>query len=485
MAARNVLNVDAVDAFLAALGELADHDAVRDWLKGTARRHILREHDRVYEVVREKATGQVVLAEPNAPDWQEPRPLDGPVPDWCAAALDRGDRIVFLRLDGQLAKTVRRTIEHLDGLLDRPRPRNIERIGYRQAVGDAKKARRDRRAARQAAPEPGAIPVFRHGRSVSVVQLTTPETLEREGSAMVHCVADYADALRLEECEIYSVRDRAGTPHATIEVDPDGRVIQIKGKGNGPVPADYRPAVRNFIKTRGYELLDDFWNLSDIVDWVMNSGVPANETLLSHEGRILLRAFRFAGGSTQPDVELNALIQLIFASSHNWSNEHLAALFATLSPGNAAPVHLRASGGFWAYDRFVATVEVDVPLLLLNLINRGIFDGTDLVPEGRRILRAVENILPTLVFRELDRVYLLGRTRADPADWRYYNWNSSADLLLDCPYDIRGQRANRHRAILEGLNLSKRRTISRTAPASDAHLALRRLLTGASGIYVI
>ena len=489
MAARNVLNVDAVDAFLAALGELAAHEAVRDWLKGTARRHILRVHERVYHVVRERPTGRIVLEDPDTPDWDEPRLLEMPVPDWCTAALERGDQVVFLRLDGPLAKTVRRVIEYLDAYLEdlpKRRPnRRIDRIGYTQAIREAQKMRRQINAARPRAPEPGAIPVYRLGHSVAVIQLTTPQNLAREGAAMDHCVADYADALRLEECEIYSVRDGAGTSHATIEVDRDGRVVQVKGKGNGPVPGAFRPAVRAFIVARGYELLDDFWNLSDIVDWVMNSGEQAEKTLLSHEGRVLLRAYRFAGGSAQPDIELSALTQLIFSASYNWSHEQLAAVFAALSPGAGAPVHLRSSGGYWAYDRFVATVEVELPLMLLNLINHGTFNGTTMAEEGRRILRAVENILPTLVFRELDRVYLLGRTRTDPADWRSYNWNSTADFLLDCPYDIRSQRANRHRALLETLNRSKRRAAGRRAPASDAHLALRRLVTGAAGIYAI
>jgi len=485
MAARNVLNVDALDEFLANLGELAAHDAVRDWLKTAARRHILRHHDRVFEVTREKAGGRIVLSDPAAPDWIEPRPLDEPVPEWCAAALDRGDRVIFLRLDGGLAKTVRRTIEYLDDYLREGRRRGIGRIGYDQAVKKAQAARRERPVARRPKQEPGAIPVYRHGRSVSVVQLTMPENLAREGTAMNHCVADYVDALRLEECEIYSVRDRTGASHATIEVDPDGRVIQVKGQGNGPVAAEFRPAVRAFIARRGYEMLYDFWNISDIADWVLTSGLRLEDTLSSHEGQMLLRANRFAGGARQPDLELAALAQLICTTAYDMSPDTLAAIFQALSPGTGAPVYLRVRGGHWIYDTYVSEVQVDVPLLLLNLIRYGIFAGTEVEAEGLRILRAVENILPTLVFRELDRVYLLGRTRVEPVNWIYFDWASTADVLLDCPYDIRRQRANRHRAFLERLNRAKRRVASRTSPASDTHMALRRLVTGAAGIYAI
>jgi hypothetical protein len=485
MAARNVLNVDALDEFLANLGELARHDAVRDWLMGTARRHILRQHGRVFQVVREKATGRLVLVDPEAPDWIEARALEAPAPDWCAAALDRGDLVVFLRLDGSLAKTVRRTIEYLDAYIEGGRNRRVERIGYAQAVKEAKKARRKSQGARARERELGAIPVYRHGRSLAVVQLTTPENLEREGAAMQHCVADYADALRLEECEIYSLRDGTGASHATIEVDPDGRVIQVKGPANGPVLADFRPAVRAFIARRGYEMLYDFWNVSEIADWVLNSGEPLEVTLASHEGRMLLQAYRFAGGGNRPDLELGALTQLICSGSYGMSHTTLEAVFEALSFGAGAPVHLRAGGGHWVYDEYVSTVQVDVPLLLLNLIGYGVFNGTAVQDEGRRILGAVENILPTLVYRELDRVYLLGRTRAEPMGWLYFDWASTADFLIDCPYDIRRQRANRHRALLERLNRAKRRVASRTSPASDTHLALRRLLTGAAGIYAI
>jgi hypothetical protein len=218
---------------------------------------------------------------------------------------------------------------------------------------------------------------------------------------------------------------------------------------------------------------------------VLNSGQRLEETLFSHEGQMLLRAYRFAGGERQPDLELSALTQLLVATHYEMTPAKREAIFRALGPGGGAPVQLRARRGYWLYDIHIAAVQVDVPLLLLNLIRYGVFHGTAVEAEGGRLLRAVENILPTLVFRELDRIFILGRTRSLPLDWTYADWASTADVLLDCPYDIRRQRATRHRALLERLNRAKRRVASRTAPASDVHLELRRLVTGAEGIYAI
>jgi len=484
MAARNILNVAAVDDFIASLGELAEHEAVVEWLKGTARRHVLRNHDRFFRVERERASGAIVLRDPDDQDGFDLRPFDGELPAWCEESLGRGDEVVFLRLDGGLAKTVRRTIEYLDDFLDESPKRRIQRLGFPQAVKRARQARHERMAGRASRLELGAIPVYHYGRSARVVQLTTPSTLALEGDRMNHCVAEYSDALRLEECEIYSLRDALNEPQATIEVDPDGRVIQVKGKANGPVAAAFRPAVRSFIAARGYELIDDFWNVSDTANAILESGENLETVLTSPEGQHLLRRYRFAGGA-EFDIERQALTQLIFRAAFGMTRDAMRVVFTALSPGRGAPVRLRERAGLWVYDRPIAQVQVDVPLMLVNLVRDGAFVDADFNDEGRGVLRAVENILPTLVYRELDRVYLLGRTRTEPLDWRQIDWKSTADFLLDCPYDIRAQRADRHRALLEGLNRAKRRAGGRRAPASDAHVAMRRLLTGAAGIYAI
>lgn len=485
MAARNVLNSGAVDAFTTALSDLAEHGQVGDWVRSTARRWILRQHDRFFRVVPGPDRASLMLVDPADDEALEARSFEGQAPDWCRKALDSGNEVIFLRLDGTLNRTVRRAIGHLDALVAENPHVSLARMGFPQTVRAAERIRREKGARQTWVRDPGDIPVYHHGSEASVMQLTTPESLRREGDRMEHCVATYDDAVRLGECEVYSVRDKEGASQATIEVDPGGNVLQVKGPGNGPVKPAYRGAVHDFVRSRGYIVLDDFENLAHITAAFDPRDEAFEAFLLSPQGHAYVRSFRYAGGGTRPHVETMAFYRMLSRDFHHLSDGSLRAIFAALSPGSGAPVLLRDDGSHEVYDLFVPAIRVDIPLLLFNLVREGAFEDSELEVQGRRMMRAVENILPTLVFREITRIYLLGGTRVAAVDWRAFEWASTADFLLDCPYDIRVQRANRHRAILERLNDAKHRTIGKAAPPSAAHVAMRRLATGAGGVYAI
>ena len=115
----------------------------------------------------------------------------------------------------------------------------------------------------------------------------------------------------------------------------------------------------------------------------------------------------------------------------------------------------------------------------------GFFDGLDAEAEIGALFRRVENTLPTLVFRELDRIYILGRPRIEPQPWWVDGITSTADILIESPYDVTRQRATRHQAMLAQLNRLKADRVSRSAPPDDDHLALRRLIAGREGVYAI
>ncbi|MCZ6861754.1 MAG: hypothetical protein O7I42_16015 [Alphaproteobacteria bacterium] len=76
MAARNVLTSDAVDAFTAALSDLAEHELVGDWVRGTARRWILRDHHRYFRILRGVHRTTLMLVDPADDDMLEARPLE-------------------------------------------------------------------------------------------------------------------------------------------------------------------------------------------------------------------------------------------------------------------------------------------------------------------------------------------------------------------------------------------------------------------------
>ena len=105
MATRNVLNSDAVDAFTAALSDLAEHELVGDWVRGTARRWFLRGHNRYFQIVRGVDRTTLMLVGP-ADGMLEARPLEEPEPDWRLEAIDNGREIIFLHFDGTLNRTI-------------------------------------------------------------------------------------------------------------------------------------------------------------------------------------------------------------------------------------------------------------------------------------------------------------------------------------------------------------------------------------------
>jgi len=91
------------------------------------------------------------------------------------------------------------------------------------------------------------IMTFKDG--FKVLRLLTPAALDEEARYMGHCVGQsfYDKCVEDGSVLIYSLRDRKGEPHATIEVR-DGKVIQCKGKSNRLLVSKYCPYVQDFVK---------------------------------------------------------------------------------------------------------------------------------------------------------------------------------------------------------------------------------------------
>lgn len=85
-----------------------------------------------------------------------------------------------------------------------------------------------------------------------IVKLVSKKAFEREGFLMSHCLGGYN--LR-ENYGIYSLRDKENNPHATFEVNiKDKDILQIKGKGNGPIHPKYINRVLKFLKALGMNI---------------------------------------------------------------------------------------------------------------------------------------------------------------------------------------------------------------------------------------
>ncbi len=140
------------------------------------------------------------------------------------------------------------------------------------------------------------------------------DALKYEGETMGHCVGGYCPDVVEGRSKIFSLRDKKGQPHVTIEVAPGvenpsitegnfrGRptfivnnqgngfptleeaqdyarkistpeIVQIKGKANRAPNAEYLPAVQDFVRSQNWSNVGDLKN-AGLVD-LHQAGVPA------------------------------------------------------------------------------------------------------------------------------------------------------------------------------------------------------------------
>lgn len=93
------------------------------------------------------------------------------------------------------------------------------------------------------------------------------DALKFEGNTMGTCVGDYCDDVAHGVNNIYSLRDRRGEPHVTIETRKNmdtgiDIVNQIKGKQNAAPNAKYLPDVHDFVRSKNWENVKDIENTS-------------------------------------------------------------------------------------------------------------------------------------------------------------------------------------------------------------------------------
>jgi hypothetical protein len=481
MTTRNVINVSSVDLFVEDFAQRTDHPALKRWLTSNVRRWILKHYDRADRVVRDPATGGYALADARG----ALRPLPDTVPDWGVAAFARGDEVVHLRLSATLRKRVSRALAVLaaeleDGTLPSP-----DRIPFPKAEAKAKKQRHARYIEqRKARVAKATVPVYQAATGDTIVVLTARASLADEGSRMAHCVATYDYWVERDECIIFSLRDPLGKPRATIEADCSGRIWQIKGFADGAVEPRYRLALQNFVRKYRYLVEDDQHNL--LTERAALKGDPERlETMLIDQGGLeFLRAARFGGYKMVRDAHLDLSLRAIVANADKLPEPVLTAIFEALKPDTGKYLNVRRIALYSIYGIAVSLHYVEMPLPLLYLVRQGVFKYRHLAREASAIYRASEAAVVRLCLAPPNKLFALGLTNSQEP-WESGLLEYPANVLLRSPIDIKPLRAARQIALRRVLNKAQQQQAVHRSQPSQAHVAVRELIDGSRGLYVL
>lgn len=142
-------------------------------------------------------------------------------------------------------------LEHiLDFFVSGAAPTRLQKMSFEDAKRKAKewseKNQRKGRGFTDSIEDIELIHDFLDG--TKIVRLKSKKALEREGFLMSHCVGGYS--VNTEDMSIYSYRDKNNNPHATFEIRKnDSEILQIKGKGNGPIHPKYIHPILAFLKS--------------------------------------------------------------------------------------------------------------------------------------------------------------------------------------------------------------------------------------------
>jgi len=488
-APRNVLNTDAVDGFLQGLvaefraGQVA---GLEKWLTTSARRWILRDYERVWRVEREPMTDQLVLVDPADEGDRVVGPLDGAAPDWVVKAMARGDEIVVIRLNATLRKLLERVVRWAAETTAPGEEPGVIRMAVPDAIEQAERWRRNQQAS--ADQPPGTTLIYSYGELYHFLRLETPETLEIEGDRMANCVGSYAWEVENGECQIVSMRRVSdGASRATIEIDSDGYIQQAKGRANGSVAEEDRLALKTFVNAFGYRVVWDHESFdvprgaNDMGGW---DGRVLSRFIRSDEGQAWLRAIRFAGVEDMAATPIGRFIQQVLANRYGLGSRVRRILYRSLQPDHR-PIVLRPAYVAPVYDEEISIIRVLAPTPLFQFYEHDVFEDAD-TRQAEVLEREASTLLPALVFREPDRIFDLGTWREAHHGVHYDGLaGGPANLLEQGDIDIALPRRKRLNALRRRMNDAKYRTIGRTAAPSEPHLAIRRLLDGDSGRYVI
>ena len=246
---RNVLNAAEVAEKLTALGEdrLRDTDEERagkaqQWLGSVARKWLLREGE-VEDVKRSDADL-------------------GNLPKWAQESLSQGLSVIRVVLSDEEKERIEHIVDWLRADNGPSLTSDWSRISVAQAekgveswIADNARAA-ERRLAEQAdidVDANGVRTVMELEKGWRWVQVVSPDSLDREGSLMRHCVGSYAKQVAAGEIKIWSLRDENNQPRLTIESRLH-ELKQLKAFANGVMDEEHGARVGQFVRNLPKEL---------------------------------------------------------------------------------------------------------------------------------------------------------------------------------------------------------------------------------------
>ena len=206
-------------------------------------------------------------------------------PDWIKKALKKKEAVYFFdktKVPAQFKKDLEyiskylelAAKDHLHKALDNNKTITLDMLKYCKEYNsfasvlymannyEEQKALEEQEQKKRADKKQDTKHIADLGDGFSVVRLFTEHALDEESKYMRHCVGDgdYDKDVESGRIQIYSIRDKEGMPHATIEVK-DNKIIECKGKTNRAVVRKYIPYVRKFVLKQNFELANDFKNM--------------------------------------------------------------------------------------------------------------------------------------------------------------------------------------------------------------------------------
>jgi hypothetical protein len=236
---RNIINTDQVDAWVDDYVKDTNKPEIKKWLQTRLRKYIINDMPGEHPLTKA--------------DWEEnPDMFDEP---WMVQALDRGETLYYINLDGQedfFNGTLPHILDYFEYILshnDVPwdlQIRDLTSISVEDAIEKSQEwTKWLNKTSGQTEGTEGVREVLRVD-GYRWVELTTQAALDYEGNGMGHCVRSYGGRVERGECRIFSLRDSSNEPHVTIEIS-DNEMKQIQGKQNKPPIEKYWGATVEFL----------------------------------------------------------------------------------------------------------------------------------------------------------------------------------------------------------------------------------------------